>query len=303
MLTLQNQRLATELFNWKRENAQFLLQLQQEAINRPLRSRQFLAETPTPTEMPEAIDDWFSKLELLQGVPFNYLVPDERLLPTESIRFFWVDSFWVDCLQDGAFSVGRVTAAESEQDKKIRSLPASKTLSQEQPLITGLILRSQVVSGWPNLLIDGYDAVVDSEDFVAPSEAQLLELLRMEKLAKDVLICLFKGEVKTVDIHLQPEAMHFGLDIKNEATNEFWQILRNANGEEMDGDPNPLVAVDPIPWSHQEKGVIDIKALVEEMKKKKDELNLGDDPFTSAQFALQMIEGVQKVRFTWEQGQ
>lgn len=143
MLTLQNQGLAIELFNWKRANAQWLLQLHQKALN-PLRSR---LKAWQEIELPSAIADWFTQLELLQGIPFNYLIPDERLLPTESIRFFWVDSFWVDCLQDGAFSVGRVTACECEQDAEIRTLRASRGLRRSNNVMTGLIMRSQVVSG------------------------------------------------------------------------------------------------------------------------------------------------------------
>ena len=58
--------------------------------------------------------------------------------------------------------------------------------------ITGIILRSQVVPGWPNLLIDGYDQSVQDLDSIDPSEANLLPLLRMEKLSNNVLICLFE---------------------------------------------------------------------------------------------------------------
>ena len=141
MLTLQNQRLAIELFNWKRENAQNLKQLQQQIINPPFRSyRQVQQEMTTP---PEAIADWFYNLEILRGIPFNYLMPDERLLPAESIRFFWVDSVWVDCLQDGAFSVGRVTPSDVLQDAKMGS---SRAVLSGDRTITGCILRSQVVS-------------------------------------------------------------------------------------------------------------------------------------------------------------
>ncbi|MBE9042300.1 hypothetical protein IQ235_16095 [Oscillatoriales cyanobacterium LEGE 11467] len=67
--------------------------------------------------------------------------------------------------------------------------------------ITGIILRSQVVPGWPSLIIDGYSQSVSGLDFTPPDN--LLPILRIEKLAKDVLICLFEGEVKTVDIYLK----------------------------------------------------------------------------------------------------
>ncbi|HLO87056.1 MAG TPA: hypothetical protein VK203_18915 [Nostocaceae cyanobacterium] len=284
MLTLQNQHLAIDLFNWKRENAQNLKQLEQQVINPPLRSyRQFQAEEIT---IPEAIAQWFYNLEILRGIPFNYLIPDERLLPPESIRFFWVDSVWVDCLQDGAFSVGRVTPAEAEDDRK---MTARKALRTDDRSITGCILRSQVVSGWPDLLIEAYDTVIQDTEFIAPDDATPLVRLRMERLAPDVLICLFKGEIKTVDIHQKPEGMHFGLDAGNES-GTFTKNLRDNFGE---GSQELIIT--NIPWRDSEKGIVNISAIVDEIK------NLlkhpSDQPFTSAQFGLQMIEGVEKVRF------
>ncbi|MDF5728929.1 MAG: hypothetical protein PUP92_13120 [Rhizonema sp. PD38] len=285
MLTLQNQRLAIELFNWKRENAQNLEQIQQQIINPPFRSyRQVGQEMTTP---PEAIADWFYNLEILRGIPFNYLLPDERLLPAESIRFFWVDSVWVDCLQDGAFSVGRVTPSDVKQDGKMRS---GRSLRSGDRTITGCILRSQVVSGWPDLLVDAYDNIVDILGFIAPDEATPLVRLRMEKLAPDVLICLFKGEIKTVDIHQKPEGMHFGLDAPSNASDKFTKNLRDLKGEGSDD-----LIIEDIPWRNPTKGIVNISAMVDQMK-----TLLKPSQFTSAQFGLQMIEGVQKVRFTFK---
>ncbi|NEQ63594.1 MAG: hypothetical protein F6K53_42330, partial [Moorea sp. SIO4A1] len=42
--------------------------------------------------------------------------------------------------------------------------------------------------GWPGLLVDGYDTAVADGDSIDETEGNLLPLLRMEKLAKDVLI-------------------------------------------------------------------------------------------------------------------
>jgi hypothetical protein len=279
MLTLQNQGLAIDLFNWKRANGQNLQLLEQEVSNLPLSSSQNTEQIP----IPQKIEDWFKGLELLEGIPFNYLLPDERLLPPESIRFFWVDQLWVDCLQDGAFSIGRVSNTHLQEDSKMFS--NSSFFRSTERKITGIIMRSQVVPSWPNLLIDGYDQEVRDLDSIDPSEANLLPLLRMEKLAKDVLICLFEGEVKTVDIHLKPEAMHFGLDAPTQNLPQWSKDLRNSNGESTGNRIS-------IPWNNQQKEVVNLNTLANTMKS-----DLGLNSFTSGQFALQMIEGVQKVRF------
>ena len=52
---------------------------------------------------------WLAGLQTLAGVPFAYLVPDARMLPPESIRFFAVDPNWTTALTDGALSLAAKT--------------------------------------------------------------------------------------------------------------------------------------------------------------------------------------------------
>src|SRR5215469_12437256 len=68
---------------------------------------------PVPeSEMPPYMESFLAHLRLLVGIPFDYLVPDERLLPDESIRFFYVDRSWTDRLVDGAIAVGKIGTRE-----------------------------------------------------------------------------------------------------------------------------------------------------------------------------------------------
>lgn len=66
-----------------------------------------IAATLDGTAVPTPIVNWLGRLHTLIGVPFGYLVPDEDMLPPESIRFFRLDEAWVEALIDGAFSLGR----------------------------------------------------------------------------------------------------------------------------------------------------------------------------------------------------
>src|SRR6185437_10309358 len=79
-----------------------------ERLKRPIQ----LDVTEPESEMPPYMEQLLAHLRLLVGVPFDYLVPDERLLPDESIRFFYLDRSWTDRLVDGAIAVGKIGTRE-----------------------------------------------------------------------------------------------------------------------------------------------------------------------------------------------
>jgi hypothetical protein len=339
LLALQNKRFSVDLFNWKRSHAQRLKDAESQLTHLPF------ATPATSLDMPATVRDWFGRRERLEGVPFNYLVPDENMLPPESIRFFQMDWLWIECLLDGAFSIGRVLASDHHRDRRLKA----DHLTRPSQRVSGLLLRSDVVVGWPGLLVDGYEIIDNQVDRYADelnnngtvsadlqqafrdrglalpdgsavsvietadddktgiawliSDRQThtsyevekqssrlyikLHVSRMDRLSKNVLIGLFDGEVKAVDIHQKPETLHFGVSRPDEKHNRYYKELRHPDGTE---DPNLIVQ---IPWkdglddAHTNR-VIDIEQLTIGKK--------GD--FTSAQFALQMIEGVPRVRFT-----
>ncbi|HEX2210365.1 MAG TPA: hypothetical protein VHG93_21990 [Longimicrobium sp.] len=234
--------------------------------------------------LPEVVLDWMRRTALLCGIPFNYLVPDERMLPAESLRLFTLDPMWMASLLDGAFSVGRATSAHFASDAlhqpQIAALVARR--------VSGFVMRSQVVAGWPTLQVNGYRfafAAAEARDDSLPPSAEL-PLLRMERLSASVLLCLFEGDVNVIDVHESPEALHFGVQRELAGgTERVTKGLRDTEGNELE------LAVDPVPM--RAGGVIDIAALAGQIKAK---LAVSGD-FTNAQFALAMIEGVTKVRF------
>lgn len=283
LLSLQSKGFSTSLYQWKRLHAQQLAQVDQQLSHLPF---QKTATTEAPP-LPEAISSWLERLRNLEGIPFNYLVPDERLLPVESIRFFRVDNAWVGCLLDGAFSIGRVTTADHDRDKSQNGLAANPA-----QVVTGFLLRSEVVSGWPGLLVDAY----------SDREGKLpIRLLRMERLSANVLICLFEGEMKRVEIHQKPETVHFGLDVHEppeDPSSGFYKNLRDATSGKQSTDrvemgalPKDNVEIGTSHWRSGSPATLDISGLAQAIKLKV------STPFTSAQFALQMVEGVEKVVF------
>jgi len=65
-----------------------------------LHARLTKPEQPAPLQpagaLPPYMESFLAHIRLLVGVPFEYLIPDDRLLPPESIRFFYVDRSWTD---------------------------------------------------------------------------------------------------------------------------------------------------------------------------------------------------------------
>jgi hypothetical protein len=111
LLALQSKSLAINLYRWKRSHAW-------EIRDADTQLTHLHFDGPTADlELPEAVSSWFENLTLLEGVPFHYLVPDDRMLPAESIRFFQIDPIWMECLVDGAFSIGRVLQSDHKQDQ------------------------------------------------------------------------------------------------------------------------------------------------------------------------------------------
>jgi hypothetical protein len=275
LLALQSKQFSTNLYLWKRTHAQQLRQVEQQLRYAflPLQGQSVDAN-----EQFKAISTWFASLSLLRGVPFNYLVPDEAMLPKEAIRFFWVDSTWIDCLLDGAFSIGRVTNSDHAQDTSQvvgNSSPAANPHEQ----ITGCLLRSNVVAGWPGLQVSGYD-----------NNGSSLPLLRLDRLSPNVLICLFEGEIQSIAISLKPETLHFGLDSDGHIPPTYSKILRDSQGNEQEA-----LTIPNIPWKQADGRILDITNLAQAIQQK-----TTITPLNSAPFALQMIEGAEEVIFQRE---
>ncbi len=280
LLMLNNPHIAKELFAWKQVNSSKLLDTDKQLANDHL---PFTNLDFTDQSFSENLQQWFNNLCLLHDVPFNYLVPEERLLPNESIRFFEMNNYWIECLLDGAFSIGRVTGKDYEHDMEHRkngAIPVSA-----HPKVTGFLLRSEVVSGWPSLQVDGYGTKQDPDSF---KTADTLELLRIERISPTLLICLFKGVVKTVDLHLKAETLHMGYDDLGDGHSDYFKKLRNLS----DGKENGKTL--EISWKDQQLRLVDME---QQAKLIKNALANNSSALNAGQFALEMLVGVPRIRF------
>ncbi|RKN77378.1 hypothetical protein D7231_01155 [Streptomyces klenkii] len=145
-------------------------------------------------------------LRNLTGVPFAHLVPDTRMLPSESLRFFYVDPDWTATLLDGALSVGLAHTFDLTSDDLVFGPKGVAPLPPLTTPVTGLLLRSQLVSGWPALEVRPYanPEATDGET--------TLPVLRREALADDVLLVLIEGVPGRVELAEPQQGVHFGID-------------------------------------------------------------------------------------------
>src|SRR5690349_5364513 len=200
----------------------------QTRLERTYASSQELLATMDDPALPDDLAAWMSRLALLYGVPFNYLVPDEKMLPPESIRFFYLDNIWISALTNGAFSIGRNLTAESSNASlnldaavgpqamqkvttfkpRIRAQKLGIEAADPPTLISGFILRSSVVLDYPSMGVNVYGTTPEH-----PTQHKL-DIVRLEQLGpkSDTLICLVSGATERVDIHEAPQALHYGID-------------------------------------------------------------------------------------------
>jgi hypothetical protein len=222
--------------SWKDRQSIFSLAMPKSSIQtsalRRLNNSEADSDTNDPSlenTPPKDIVDWLAQLTLLQGVPFEYLVPYSALLPHESIRFFYLDENWQDRMVDGAISVGvsstqdnmfnaawyeALYAEVQAQRLKIRTdMRNESALSTADSVISGFLFRSIVVEAWPGIEIIGTKG--EGEDKVT------LPILRMDRLSSGVLLCLFAGVPDDVQFIEPGEGLHFGLlDGQEEGTSQ-----------------------------------------------------------------------------------
>jgi hypothetical protein len=166
--------------------------------------------------------EWLIGLRLLR-VPLSYLIPDPRLLPPESIRFFNVDRTWTDRLVDGALIVGHLGTVDqlytymvledlrgnldkaladiAEQD--VKDIPGHSSWDAANGPISGMLIRSELIKRWPDLVV---------EAFGGGDASQRMGLLRRETISPSVLIALFAGVPARVEVREPHVGMRFGFE-------------------------------------------------------------------------------------------
>jgi hypothetical protein len=266
--------------------------------------------------VPAEIVRFLAQLRLLQGVPFSYLVPDAELTPAESIRFFYLDRNATDALVEGALSVGTVNAVDrvqlaelyqivrdevdsAERLVRVKDSDAPVLDAQGRPIgvggpISGFVLRSRLVSGWPGLHVRAYATDTHPDDQTIPdmdTSPDRVRLLRMERLAPAVLLVLFDGVPAVVHIEEPRSGIQFGVRLdagadpaKQTAVVTVRDVKAPNNGPVKSGGHDVTV---PVQFRSGSPGVVNMKKLNEDLLKVTAS-NMGPT-IDSAEYAMQML--------------
>ncbi|MEU1310559.1 hypothetical protein ABZ419_16910 [Streptomyces cinnamoneus] len=138
------------------------------------------------------------QVALLAATPFGHLVPDARMLPPESLRFFHVDAQWCAALRDGVLSTGIGTSLDAAVNDLARGI-----LEPPRPL-SGLLMRSALVEGWPDVVIE--------PQHTGGAAPGLLDIVHRVIIGPDLLLCLVDGVPDQVVFREPHEGIHFGVD-------------------------------------------------------------------------------------------
>jgi hypothetical protein len=266
-----------------------------------------------PAEIVRAL----ARLRLLEGVPFGYLVADADLIPPESIRFFYLDRNSTDALIQGALSVGTVNSADrvqlaelyatvrdevdvAERLIRMKAADAPEVDKSGRPIgaggpITGFVLRSRLVSGWPAMHVRAYSIDDLPDDKTIPdmdTSPNRVRLLRMERLAPAVLFVLFDGVPQVVHLEEPRSGIQFGvrLDAVADPTKQSAVVTVRDVAHPNNGPlklANGKARTVKVPFRQGGPGVINMKKLGEALLAIP-QANMGPT-LDSAEYAMQML--------------
>ena len=276
-----------------------------------------LADPDDPAQVPDLPDyvvQALARMRLLVGVPFGYLVPDPALLPAESARFFHLDPAWLDQLCAGALAVGAGGTREQAQAQLAlapvraalgRHLPlvrdlsrgrlvletaladATSTVDTDAP-VTGVLIRSALVSGWPGLQLRAYTTddpaqIPPGADPAGLPPGLAVPVLRFERLDPPVLLVLFAGLPRLIWLEEPHHGIQFGVD---DSSGTARVPIRAASGAETGRVPVPFRGA-------AGDGVVDVAALAAAL----DAAGPLGHPRGSAALALSLLAPPARQRF------
>ncbi|NTW42633.1 MAG: hypothetical protein HGA44_22635, partial [Cellulomonadaceae bacterium] len=135
---------------------------------------------------------------------------------------------------------------------------ASDADEEQGTLVTGFVLRSSAVKGWPHMDVRAYDRPIAEPYRAAAPEvvAHQLKLLRLELLAPSVMIALFEGEPQMVILEEPHHGVQFGVRHRGSG---LAVPLRDGTGQQVRVNNDAVPVTVPVRRAHSD--VVRVAAL------------------------------------------
>lgn len=263
MLMLRDQSVAMEYFSWRRYDAQLRARQGDWEADGHLHIGDDCRTGLTP--MPNNVIEWCQERLKLRGLPFEYLVPDARMLPENSLRIFRIHEAWMECLLSGVLAVGRGGEADRKLEAEYRSVVYPESARNR----TGFLLRSPAVDEHPDLKVR--------------AEGRTSEV-RLERIGPGLLLGLYSGTFSKLQFSLPPIGLHFGF---KEEEDGFAKDVKNPDNR-TDGKVKAIL---------KGERVVNLSDLRNNISEKLKSQNIEPSDLTPGSFAFQMCEGTESVEF------
>jgi hypothetical protein len=195
--------------------------------------------------------EFLTDIRLLRRIPLGYLVPDARLLPPESIRFFHVNQTWVDRVIDGVVSNTNLGTVDFHRSLTVlQAIRENPDVNPAPDQMTGLLIRSELVRRWPKMIVRAFNYLNPQAD----AESNV-PVLRAEPVSRDVFIALFAGVPVRVHLREPFDGVRYGVEFDGEDY--------SVDGRNPDGTPGggPVT----IMFHEQDRRTLNIGALSAEV--------------------------------------
>ena len=162
------------------------------------------------------VHNWLMDKLFLADIPPHQLFPDPSFVPSEALRYFYIDDFWMDCLIDGALSVANHLDRDDDmirvQIKENFNLYLSSVVNGSgiRPQIPGcgFVLRSKLVKTMPDLRI------IVKWKVPEPKNAAREAVCRYTRYDNTTIICLLDRmpeELDSITLQQPPHQQRFSL--------------------------------------------------------------------------------------------
>lgn len=219
LMAINNVAFAKEFVTWKVQTATALRI--QTIVTNSSTSHIVQKNQSQCSDMPSSVKAQFTAWSTLRGIPYNYLVANTELLPTESLRYFYMDINWVNALLCGAFSIGHTVSVD------LRTY-LNEVLLDTTVTYQGFLLNSFAVSGWPDYEVDAYvtkTASANTEKTILPPSAQIFR----KNVSIDITMVLYNQPFNELWFYLHHSKVHSGFLFED---NNYEKVLNSGEKDQ-----------------------------------------------------------------------